>query len=84
MESRMKQCCFLSNCIFIKGSIPTVCLGCCSSRNTTHAIEYRVPIPVLNRCDRWLHLTVARGEFPEGYQGTSTRGIVEWYGTVEV
>ena len=83
MESRMEQCCFLSNRIFINGSIPTVRFGC-SSRDTTHAIEYRVPIPVLSRRDRRLHLTVARGEFPEGYQGTSTRGIVERYGTVEV
>ena len=83
MKSRMEQCCFLANRIIIKGSIPTVRFGC-SSRDTTHAIEYRVPIPVLSRCDRRLHLTVARGEFPEGYQGTSTRGIVEWYGTVEV
>lgn len=53
-------------------------------REIANTTKYRVPCPVLGRGGWALDLSVARGEFSEGYQGTSTGGVVEWEGAVEV
>lgn len=74
MKRRMKQRRLLSS-----SRIVAAC-----RREITDTIEYRVPFPVLGRGDWALDLTVARGQFSQGYQGASTGGVVEWEGAVEI
>lgn len=47
-------------------------------------VEQRVPAPDVAGCSGRLDLAVSRGEFAEGNQRASTRGVVEGDGAEEV
>jgi len=76
MKRRMEQCRFLPSTRIIST------VSCW--REIAHTIKDRVPCPVLSRGNWSLDLSVARGEFSEGYQGASTGKVVEWEGAVEI
>lgn len=76
MKRRMKQCRLLPS----NSAIPTVSCW----REIANTIKYRVPCPVFGWGGWALDLPVARGEFSEGYQGASTRGVVKWEGAIEI